>query len=71
MNRFFFLRLDFQVLAHPKEEKKKVLTFPLRGEREERSEGEMKKDKKRKEKGGKCRRSADQRPLKSKKKNNK
>lgn len=50
MNRFFFLRLDFQVLAHPKEEKKKVLTFPLRGEREERSEGEMKKDKKRKEK---------------------
>lgn len=46
---FFFFPWIFKSWHIPKR-KKKVLTFPLRGEREEHSEGEMKKDKKRKEK---------------------
>lgn len=48
--QIFFFAPGFSSPGTSQREKKKVLTFPLRGEREEHSEGEMKKDKKRKEK---------------------
>lgn len=69
---FFFCAWIFKSWHIPKR-KKKGVDFPAaRGARGAfRGRDEKRQEKKRKEKGGKCRRSADQRPLKSTKKNNK
>lgn len=66
---FFFCAWIFKSWHIPKR-KKKGVDFPAaRGARGAfRGRDEKRQEKKRKEKGGKCRRSADQRPLKSKKK---
>lgn len=73
LNRFFFFAPGFSSPGTSQRGKKKGVDFPAaRGARGAfRGRDEKRQEKKRKEKGGKCRRSADQRPLKSKKKNNK